>query len=244
MRARPGLASPKPARRDTDSATWWGGGGYRHDSIAPPTMTAAPVASWMSSPVHTVAPETLAADAVALLRRHAIRHLPVLEGERVVGVVTDRDLRGTAGDVPVRALMSQPVTVVAPRTGIDRAARLLFDRRIGCLPVVEDGRLVGILTQTDAVTALVAIVRLQVGGRPAEVAVEFSPDAMARAQQALRTCGSEVARLVSATREPLTPGRRPERVRLQIETREMRRVLDALRAAGLAVVGGPVEDRG
>jgi acetoin utilization protein AcuB len=207
-------------------------------------MTPAPVATWMSSPVHTVAPGALAAEAVALLRRHVIRHLPVMEGDRVVGVVTDRDLRGAAADAPVETLMSRPVTVVAPRAGIDRAARLLFDRRIGCLPVVEDGRLVGILTQTDAVAALVAIVRLQVGGRHAEVAVEFRPDAMALAQAALRACGPEVARLVGATREPLRPTRAPERVRLQIETREMPRVLDALRAAGLAVVGGPVEDRG
>jgi acetoin utilization protein AcuB len=207
-------------------------------------MTAAPVASWMSSPVHTVAPETLAADAVTLLRRHAIRHLPVLEGTQVIGVVTDRDLRGTAGNTPIRSIMSQPVTVVTPRTGIDRAARLLFDQRIGCLPVVEDGRLVGILTQTDAVAALVAVVRLQVGGRPAEVAVEFRPDAMALAQQALRACGAEVARLVAATREPFVAGQRPLRVRLHIETREMPRVLEALRATGLAVLGGPVEDRG
>jgi acetoin utilization protein AcuB len=206
-------------------------------------MTPAPVASWMSSPVHTVGPDTLAADAVALLRRHAIRHLPVLERDQVVGVVTDRDLRGTAGDTPIRALMSQPVTVVSPKTGIDRAARLLFDQRIGCLPVVEDGRLVGILTQTDAVAALVAVVRLQVGGRPAEVAVAFRPDAMALAQQALRACGPEVARLVAATREPFGPGRRPERVRLQVETREMSRVLGALRAVGLAVLGGPADDR-
>jgi acetoin utilization protein AcuB len=205
-------------------------------------MTAAPVATWMSSPVHTVSPETVAADAVLLLRRHAIRHLPVLEGGRVVGVVTERDLRGTAGDTPVRAIMSQPATVVGPRTGIDRAARLLFDRRIGCLPVLEDGRLVGILTQTDAVTALVALMRRQVGGRPAEVAVEFRPDAMAIAQQAVRACGAEVARLVAATREPFGAGRRPERVRLQIETREMSRVLDALRAAGLTLSADAGDD--
>jgi acetoin utilization protein AcuB len=206
-------------------------------------MTAAPVATWMSSPVHTVVPGTPAADAVMLLRRHRIRHLPVLEGDRVVGVVTDRDLRGSAAETPVGAIMSRPVTLVAPQTGIDRAARLLFDRRIGCLPVVEGGRLVGILTQTDALSALVAIVRLQVGGPHAEVAVVFRPDAMAMAQQALRSFGPEVARLVAATREPLAPGQAPARVRLQIESREMPRVLDALRAAGLAVIGGPGEDR-
>ena len=131
------------------------------------------VAEWMSRPVHTVAPATTVADAVALLRRHRIRHLPVMEGDRVVGVVTDRDLRGVALETPVSAIMSRPVVVVSPRTAIDKAARLLFDRRIGCLPAVEDGQLVGILTQTDAVAALLDLVRLQVGGRHAEVAVAY-----------------------------------------------------------------------
>src|SRR5438093_9566200 len=164
------------------------------------------VSTWMSSPAHTVTPDTLTGEAVALLRHHRIRHLPVTEGERVVGVVTDRDLRGVAPDIPVSVVMSRPVLVVGPRTGIDRAARFLFDRRIGCLPVVEDGRLVGILTQTDAVAALVEVLRVQVGGRRAEVVVTDRPDAMALAHQAIRGLGSEVARLVAATREPFGPG--------------------------------------
>ena len=64
-------------------------------------MRALQVQAWMSSPVHAVTPLTTAAEAVALLRRHRIRHLPVVEGGRVVGVVTDRDLRGTDPERPV-----------------------------------------------------------------------------------------------------------------------------------------------
>lgn len=201
------------------------------------------VASWMSSPVHTVTPRTTAADAVALMRRHRIRHLPVMEGDRVVAVVTDRDLQGVEADVPVSAVMSHPVVVVSPRTGIDKAARLLFDRRIGSLPVIEDGRLVGILTQTDAVAALVDVLRARVGGRTAEVTVAYRADAMALAHHAVRRLGSEVARLVAAALDPLGDGRRPERVRLKIWTREMPQVLEGLRAAGLEILSRPDDQR-
>jgi acetoin utilization protein AcuB len=194
------------------------------------------VAAWMSSPVHTVTPSATAGDAIALIRRHRIRHLPVVERERVVGVVTDRDLRGVEPDQSVSAIMSRPAVAVSPRTAIDKAARLLFERRIGCLPVIDEGKLVGILTQTDAVAALLDLLRFRVGGRRAEVVVAYEPDAMARAHRAIRSLGLEVARLVGATLDPLANAEPPERVRLQIETREMAPVLEALRGAGLTIL--------
>jgi len=197
------------------------------------------VSAWMSSPVHTVLPQTTAAEAVTLLRRHVIRHLPVMEGDRVVGVVTDRDLRGAESGKRVDAIMSHPVVVVSPRTAMEKAARLLFDRRIGCLPVIEEGRLVGILTQTDAVAALVNMMRVQVGGAMSEVVVANQPGAMALAHSAIRSLGLEVARLLVANLEPLGRGVRPERVRLSIETRDMGRVLEVLRVAGLTILSAP-----
>jgi acetoin utilization protein AcuB len=163
----------------------------------------------------------------------------VMEGDRVVGVVTDRDLRNVAPDTRVSTIMSRPVVVVSPRTAMDKAARLLFDRRIGCLPVIEEGKLVGILTQTDAVAALVNMMRVRVGGRATEVIVAYRPDAMALAHSAVRSLGIEVARLMVATLDPLARGVPPERVRLGIETRDMTRVLAALEAAGLEILAAP-----
>ncbi len=197
------------------------------------------VSSWMSSPVHAVRPQTTAAEAVGLLRRHVIRHLPVMEGDRVVGVVTDRDLRGVDPGTRVDTIMSHPVVVVSPRTAMEKAARLLFDRRIGCLPVIEESKLVGILTQTDAVAALVNMMRVQVGGRTGEVVVAYRADAMALAHSAVRSLGLEVARLLVASLEPLGRGVRPERVRLSILTRDMGRVLEVLGAAGLTILSAP-----
>jgi CBS domain-containing protein len=135
-----------------------------------------PVRDLMRAPVATVAPETPAREAVRLLRARRIRHLPVVDQNgRLVGIVTDRDLRqavfhpavqarlgstGEAvGDLPVRELMTGAVVTVAPWADLREAARLMHERKIGALPVVEDGRLVGILTETDVLRVLEAALR-------------------------------------------------------------------------------------
>jgi CBS domain-containing membrane protein len=113
---------------------------------------------------------TLADDIMHLGR---IRHLPVLDddGQQVVGLVSQRDLfRGALARVlgygrraqrkvldtlSVKEVMTSDVITTSPDTPLTEAARVLAERKIGCLPVVEDGRLVGILTEGDFV-AMVA----------------------------------------------------------------------------------------
>jgi acetoin utilization protein AcuB len=106
--------------------------------------------------------------AVERMVRARIRHLPVVdERGRLVGIVTDRDLRhhlfapgvfseigripvdSHLRDVPVARIMSTPVATVAPGDALEAAARLMLEDKIGSLPVVEDGRVVGIITETD-----------------------------------------------------------------------------------------------
>ena len=103
------------------------------------------------------------ADGVMSMGR--IRHLPVLDDGQVVGVVTQRDLfRSALGaalafgigrpqeltrSLEIRDVMSQPVVTVGPSALVQEAARTMAERKIGCLPVVEGGKLVGILTEND-----------------------------------------------------------------------------------------------
>jgi hypothetical protein len=74
------------------------------------------------------------------------------------------------------------------------------------------------------------------------VVVAYRPDAMTLADRAVRALGAESARLVGATRDPFGPGLPPERVRLDIESREIPRVLQALRAAGLTILNTAAEE--
>ncbi len=113
---------------------------------------------------------TLADDIMRLGR---VRHLPVVDddGQRLVGIVSQRDLfrdalaqalgygkhaqRKLLDSLSVKEVMATEVVTASPDASLVEAARLLTERKIGCLPIVENGRLVGILTEGDFV-ALVA----------------------------------------------------------------------------------------
>jgi CBS domain-containing protein len=118
----------------------------------------------MGSPVTLKPDDTLALanDVISLGR---IRHIPVVEDGKLRGMLTERDLMGAAAtqifglkkssknallkSVQIRDVMKKRVVTVAPDTPIKDAAHLLADKKIGCLPVVSEGTLVGLVTTTD-----------------------------------------------------------------------------------------------
>lgn len=112
------------------------------------------VAEIMSTHVRTVGPAASAELAWDRMSLHRIHHLVVVRDGEIVGVVTDRDLGGRRGrDVrdgrSVRDLMTPAVTTATPDTTIREAANLMRGHGAGCLPVLENGRLVGIVTVWD-----------------------------------------------------------------------------------------------
>jgi acetoin utilization protein AcuB len=112
------------------------------------------VADLMSRPVHTVAPNLSAEAARAEMRRHDVRHLVVMTDGRITGVISEHDLGGARGLVPglewtADDLSNSRVVVAAPEMSLGRAAALLREHRIGCLPVVDGKQLVGVITTWD-----------------------------------------------------------------------------------------------
>lgn len=125
----------------------------------------------MQTPVLTLTAGQLASDAAALLAAEHVRHAVVLRGDEVVGVISDGDLGGPHGGVvrkgkTVGDLMTGDPIVVAPHTTVAEAVALVRERHIGCLPVLEDGRLVGIVTRSDLLRAF----------EPGSVSAEPRPD--------------------------------------------------------------------
>jgi CBS domain-containing protein len=118
----------------------------------------------MGSPVTMKREDTLglANDVISLGR---IRHIPVVEDGRLVGLLSERDLMGAAAttifglkqrsksallkSVLVKDVMKKRVVTVKPDTSIKETARLMKEKKIGCVPVVNEGNLVGLVTTTD-----------------------------------------------------------------------------------------------
>lgn len=130
------------------------------------------VQAMMQTEVLTVTPETSLAQVQRLMREKRIRHVPVVSGQRVVGMVTDRDIRDAApssattlskGEIayqmdttPVKTCMTTTVVTISPDMDMVQATRLLLTHKFGCLPVVEDHALVGIVTEMDCLRAFLA----------------------------------------------------------------------------------------
>jgi acetoin utilization protein AcuB len=126
----------------------------------------------MQRTVVTVTPEMSLAEVQRLMREKRIRHLPVVSGKKLVGIVTDRDIREamlspattlSRGEIAyqmdttaVKTCMTREVVTVSPRTDLIQAARVLLEHKFGALPVVERGVLVGIVTKIDFLRAFLA----------------------------------------------------------------------------------------
>jgi acetoin utilization protein AcuB len=109
----------------------------------------------MSRPVVTVRQDADFQKALALMQEHRLRRLPVVDSEgQLVGIVVERDLlvaamRYLQSRVEVGDVMTRDVIAVGPDTDLVDVARTMLARKIGGLPVVDDGRLVGIVTESD-----------------------------------------------------------------------------------------------
>jgi acetoin utilization protein AcuB len=152
----------------------------------------------MTREVVTLGPEASAAEAWGLCQELGVRHLPVVEGGRLVGLVSDRDLRdvspprGSGGErdtlawVHLRDIMSTGVVTIGPLDTIEHAAREIYDRKIGCLPVVAEGELVGIITSSDMMRTLIDLVGAHGIGSWVEVEVTNQPGMLANVTDVIR----------------------------------------------------------
>lgn len=136
----------------------------------------------MSVSVRTLGPKNSLADAKQLMAKSSIHHIPVInDAGEVIGLVSHRDVlaasessledNGTtqnASDVPIEQFMTSGVTTIDGRAGLREAALFLQKHRYGCLPVVTDGQLKGIITDSDFVAVAIDLLEQVEASEPEE----------------------------------------------------------------------------
>jgi len=131
------------------------------------------IKDWMTSDPITVSSSTTLPEAYWLMVENNIRRLLVVDKDRLVGIVTMDDLRGSfhteiiainplkvnemLSELPVRQLMSKNPMTIAPTANVVEAARIMLEHKISTLPVMESGKIVGIITESDLFRVLVDI---------------------------------------------------------------------------------------
>lgn len=135
------------------------------------------VREFMTTTLTTLQETDTLLDATMIFVRSTFRHVPVLRGKQLVGVVTERDVKQfiptllthvtpelynqALETTPISRVMARETITIGPNQSMFQAATTLFDRHIGCLPVVEKGELLGIITTTDMLRLLVHLLKDQ-----------------------------------------------------------------------------------
>jgi acetoin utilization protein AcuB len=164
------------------------------------------VSDWMTKKVVTVTAKTNIADAIKAMKEKNIKHLPVVdESHKVIGILSDRDIKEytpskvSSFDVhelnyilfttKVKDIMKKKVLTAAPETAIEDAAMLMFDNNIGSLPVVEKGRLVGIISDRDLFRVLIDITGVRQGGERFSLVLKDRPNITKEALDTIKKYG-------------------------------------------------------
>jgi len=191
--------------------------------------------------------------AKKIMKEKNIRHLPVVDGKKLIGLVTNMDIRkaeaSPATSLEIRELhylldkltvgeiMTRNVITISPDISIEEATTLLHDNKIGCLPVVEDGNLVGIITENDVMEILIEVMGMKEKGSRVEVIVDDKPGALADITRIIKEHNVNITSLVTDAADE--PGKRL--VVFKLKTFYFEPIKKALEGAGFPVVYARIE---
>jgi acetoin utilization protein AcuB len=165
----------------------------------------------MSHPVLTISPDMSALDAQAFMRREHIRRAPVIHDGKLVGIVTESDLLNASptqatllsvweinylvSKIKVSQVMTKKVMTIGEDTPIEEAARVMIDNKIGGMPVLRDGKVVGIITETDLFKVMLEMLGARQQGVRASVLVPNKAGEIAELSRAIYEAGGNIIAL-------------------------------------------------
>jgi acetoin utilization protein AcuB len=197
----------------------------------------------MTKKIITLDEDTPIMKAFQIMKDNNIRRLPVVKGEKTRGIVTDRDMKEATpskatsldvheiysllSEIKVKDIMSKDLLTIGPDESIEKAAMLMLKKKVSGLPVMESGKLVGIITQTDIFKALVDISGLNRGG--VKIAIEI-PDIPGTTQEVINTIRAHGGRILSVmtSYDVDKEGHRHQFVRTDVDEKKLQELIEVI----------------
>ncbi len=191
----------------------------------------------------SVRPDTTLCDAYALMQKKGIRHLPVVQDDQLKGIITDRDLRLATSrlaerpfepDAAVKDVMSTRVQTAHPNDPVERSTQLMRELKIGCMPVLENNKLVGIVTNADLLDALLRLTGVHHPSGRLDIRMKDEPGELARLASLLSARNINIHSILTYEED-----NRQARLVLRIGTMDIVSIAQALCEAGFEILWPP-----
>jgi acetoin utilization protein AcuB len=146
----------------------------------------------------TITAQASISEAIELMKINSIRHLPVVaKNDMLQGFITLADLKqglipSMLGDLNLRDLMIKDPVTVSPDDDIEFAAQLIYNHKIGGMPVVKDGRLTGIITATDILRTFIDMMGILSSTSRIDVVIDDRPNSFKKALQIINETGADI----------------------------------------------------
>lgn len=210
----------------------------------------------MNTNLITISPETSVFKAREMMDHHKITHLPVTDGKaHLLGIVTDRDLRQAWASpattlsvheltyvlqkLTVDNIMTRKVVTATPDMTIERAARVLQDHKIGCLPVLKNDRLVGMITSTDLLEVFLKALGLSEDTRRFSILVRDRIGIVAEVGKRMQEALINIRSIIVV---PLRGHEGVWQLMVRVNLADFSTAVDSLKSAGFKIVVDYVED--
>lgn len=184
----------------------------------------------------TISPEKRVGQALKLMQEHNIRHLPVMRGGHMVGWITARLLREvllasmleviTVGDVMIEA----PITV-SPDTSVEEAARLMYEHKIGGMPVMEQDKLAGVITTLDLLAAFLSMLGLLRSSSRLDILLDKDPAVLEKVTALVEKAGGKIINIALGP----TKGKHRRHV-FRLQKCDLKPIVEALKQEGYQVL--------
>ncbi|WP_342598632.1 acetoin utilization AcuB family protein [Psychrobacillus sp. FSL H8-0483] len=200
----------------------------------------------MNTSVPTLSPSHTINDALKLLKEKRIRHIPIVNSENeVLGVVTDRDLKEATPsslissqnaeifDLPLEKIMTKNPITGHPLDFVEETASIFYDNRIGCLPIVSQGKLIGMITESDLLYKFIELTGVHQPGSQIEVRV---PNRTGVLFEVSRVFYEQRINLLSVLVYPDKDKSDYKILVLRVKTMNPLKLIEAIRAEGFEVL--------